>query len=271
MPELPEVETTARGIQPHIEGKTLREFDLRCEKLRWPIDAELVDLLPGQRLRSVGRRGKYLLLRFTRGTLMIHLGMSGSLRVVDAQAEIGKHDHFDLVFSRHCVLRYRDPRRFGSLHWVVGDVGEHWLLQKLGPEPLSDAFDADYLYALSRRRKVAVKNFIMDSHVVVGVGNIYATEALFMTGIAPQRASNTVSKARYEALVDAIKRVLGNAIARGGTTLRDFVGGDGEQGYFAVELLAYGREGQPCIQCGAALKNKKIGQRASVYCSKCQT
>lgn len=270
MPELPEVETTRLGIMPHIQGQRLREFELRCAKLRWPVDSALIDILPGQKLKSVLRRGKYLLLAFEAGHLMIHLGMSGSLRVVDGDSEVGKHDHVDLIFE-HCVLRYRDPRRFGSIHWVEGDIEEHWLLAKLGPEPLSEGFDGGVLYKRSRKRQIAVKNFIMDTQVVVGVGNIYATEALFKTGIAPQKAAGKVSRARYDRLAEEIKVVLASAITRGGTTLRDFVGGTGEQGYFALELLAYGRAGEPCVQCGTALKTEKIGQRASVYCSKCQT
>ncbi len=275
MPELPEVETTRRGIAPHIEGRTLRQVEVRDHRLRWPIPEGLSDLLAGKKLLEITRRGKYLLLRFSTGYLLLHLGMSGSLRVIDGHTEeaeaIGKHDHFDLVFSRGVIVRYTDPRRFGSLLWTDKPAEEHDLIQHLGPEPLHSEFDTDYLYLRSRKRKQAIKTFIMDSQVVVGVGNIYANEALFRTGIRPTRAAGSISRAKYELLVSEIKAVLAQAIEQGGTTLKDFVGGDGKPGYFKQELLAYGRGGQPCVECGKLLKEIKLGQRATVYCTQCQS
>ncbi len=269
MPELPEVETTRRGIEPHIVGRRITAMRIRDARLRWPIPPGLPELLAASRVESVARRAKYLLLATGRGRLMIHLGMSGSLRVVSANAVPGKHDHFDLEFEGGVVLRYNDPRRFGCCLWL--EPGEsHPLLAGLGPEPLSQDFSGDYLYQLSRGRRGPIKPFIMDQKVVVGVGNIYAAEALFAAGIRPDRAAGRVSLARYEGLSEEIKRVLTSAISQGGTTLRDFVGGDGKPGYFAQSLSVYGREGQPCPNCGKTLKNSRLGQRATVYCVTCQ-
>ncbi|MBL4572987.1 MAG: bifunctional DNA-formamidopyrimidine glycosylase/DNA-(apurinic or apyrimidinic site) lyase, partial [Gammaproteobacteria bacterium] len=233
MPELPEVETTRRGIKPHIEKKKVSEVILRRKTLRWPITPALSKDLPGETFISVSRRGKYLLLATKKGTLLIHLGMSGSLRIVDSNRPVAKHDHVDIVLTNNKALRYTDPRRFGCMLWETEPIELHPLLVSLGPEPLSDEFHSDYLFQKSRRRNVAVKAFIMDSKVVVGVGNIYANESLFLAGINPQRSAGKVSKRRYEKLLQCIQQVLQRAIDVGGTTLRDFTGSDGEPGYFA--------------------------------------
>jgi len=269
MPELPEVETTRRGLARFCEGKTLARVTVREQRLRWPVASGLAEELSGQRLLTLERRAKYLLFRFERGTLLVHLGMSGSLRVLAGGEPPGTHDHIDLEFDSGACLRYNDPRRFGSFRWFA--VGEELLpLAHLGPEPLSDAFGGKRLYDLSRGRRLAVKAFIMDAATVVGVGNIYASEALFLAGIRPDRAAQRISGPRYDALAAHIKQVLTNAITVGGTTLRDFVGGDGKPGYFAQQLHVYGRAGEPCKACGSVLRGKLIGQRASVYCIACQ-
>lgn len=270
MPELPEVETTRSGIAPHVEGKAVEELVLRRRKLRYPVPQTLLVDLPGQVIDKVERRGKYLLLRAETGTVMVHLGMSGSLRLLAADTPAEKHDHIDIVFEDGQALRLHDPRRFGSVLWLKGDPYEHKLLAKLGPEPLSEAFNAEYLYQRSRKRKQALKQFVMDSHTVVGVGNIYASEALFAAGIRPQLATGKLSRPRCEALVAAVKQVLAAAIEQGGTTLRDFVDGSGKPGYFQQQLQVYGREAEPCLRCGTAIKQIKLGQRASYYCPSCQ-
>ena len=271
MPELPEVETSCRGIRPHIVGRKVSQLVVRNSKLRWPIPANLAACLCGRKLQAVERRGKYILLRFTHGSALIHLGMSGSVCIVDRQAPIGKHDHFDLIFSGGCILRYTDPRRFGCLLWAEGDVATaHPLLTRLGPEPLDACFTGDYLYTASRKRTQALKTFIMDSKVVVGVGNIYANESLFLAGIKPVGAAGKISRVDADRLVAQIKQVLTKAIEQGGTTLKDFVGGDGKPGYFAQQLSVYGRGGEPCVGCGKALKEIRLGQRATVYCTRCQ-
>jgi len=269
MPELPEVETTLRGIEPHLLKQTIARVVVRDPRLRWPVPAE-VSRAEGQQLVRLQRRGKYLLLKLQQGGLLIHLGMSGSLRVLQHPATPKKHDHFDLELQNGVCLRFNDPRRFGAFLWLDDDMQSHELLRGLGPEPLSADFTADYLYRTSRGRKLAVKNFIMNGHIVVGVGNIYASEALFMAGIHPQRAAGRVSRQRYESLVGAIRDVLEHAIRRGGTTLRDFVNSDGAPGYFAQELLVYDRAGNDCLQCGAKIAQKVIGQRSSYYCPVCQ-
>ena len=269
MPELPEVETTRRGLAPHLEGKRVRGVVLRRPDLRWPIPAEIADVLPGQRIDAVRRRAKYLLLDTDAGSALLHLGMTGSLRVLPASTPVGAHDHVDLQLSSGRVMRFTDPRRFGSLLWQP--AGEtHELLRALGPEPLADEFDGDYLFARSRNRRAPVKNFLMDQDIVVGVGNIYAAESLFRAGISPLRAAGKVSRERYAALAAAVKDILSYAIIRGGTTLRDFISPDGAPGYFEQELSAYGRGGQPCLNCGRPLKFADIGQRASVWCGHCQ-
>jgi formamidopyrimidine-DNA glycosylase len=270
MPELPEVETTRRGIAPHILGQKVLDVIVREKKLRWPVPANLPELLKNDSVTEVSRRGKYLLIKFTGGVLMIHLGMSGSLRIVKAGEPSEKHDHLDFQFQNGNDLRYRDPRKFGSVHWITGPLDEHPLLSALGPEPLTDDFSGSTLHVLSRKKKAAVKTFIMDSHMVVGVGNIYANEALFRAGIRPTLSAGKVSLARYEKLASVIKEILEEAIRVGGTTLRDFLGSDGEPGYFKQSLAVYGRGGEPCQVCKKVLREIRLGQRATVYCSNCQ-
>ncbi len=288
MPELPEVETTRRGLAPHVVGRVVSAVVLRRPNLRWPIPCEISERLPGQRIQAVRRRAKYLLLDSAAGSALLHLGMSGSLRMVAADAPAGPHDHVDLLLRAPArgtgargdqVLRFNDPRRFGCLLWQ-GPGELHPLLRDLGPEPLADALDGavasgavfsgDYLYARSRGRSAPVKNFLMDQRVVVGVGNIYAAEALFAAGIAPLRAAGRVSRERYRGLAEAVQRILRHAIARGGTTLRDFLAPDGAPGYFEQELSAYGRGGEPCPTCGRALRQAWVAQRATVWCGHCQ-
>ena len=269
MPELPEVETTRRGVAPHCEGQRVTGMEVRDHRLRWPVPDQLPALLVGQVFQTVERRAKYLLFRTGAGTLLVHLGMSGSLRLVPQEEPPRRHDHIDIRLKNGLCLRYHDPRRFGCCLWL--ERGElHPLLGKLGPEPLSADFDGEHLYRCSRGRKGPIKNFIMDAKVVVGVGNIYANEALFLAGIRPDRASGRISHARYDDLASHIKQVLTTAISSGGTTLRDFVGGDGKPGYFAQKLFVYGRKGEPCKQCGYILRETRLGQRSSVYCVTCQ-
>ncbi len=242
---------------------------LRRPDLRWPIPLAIEDTLPGQRIDAVRRRAKYLLLDTAAGSALLHLGMSGSLRVLPADTPVRAHDHVDLLLDSDHVLRFNDPRRFGCLLWQA--PGEtHELLRDLGPEPLSDDFDGDYLFELSRGRKAPVKTFLMDQKVVVGVGNIYAAEALFAAGVSPLRAAGKVARERYVQLAESIKTILGYAIQRGGTTLRDFISPDGAPGYFEQELAAYGRGGEPCPRCGRPLKQASIGQRTTVWCGHCQ-
>ncbi|HCW95373.1 MAG TPA: DNA-formamidopyrimidine glycosylase [Pseudomonas sp.] len=269
MPELPEVETTRRGIAPHLLGQTIERVVVRDRRLRWPIPEDLDVRLSGQRIEAVERRAKYLLIRVQSGTLIAHLGMSGSLRLVPAELPAAKHEHVDILLGSGQALRYTDPRRFGALLWSQLPL-EHPLLASLGPEPLDEGFDGRRLYELSRGRSMAIKPFIMDNAVVVGVGNIYASEALFAAGIDPRRPAGGISRARYERLAAEIRRILAMAIERGGTTLRDFVGGDGKPGYFQQELFVYGRGGAFCKQCGSTLREVRLGQRASVYCGRCQ-
>jgi formamidopyrimidine-DNA glycosylase len=268
VPELPEVETTRRGIAPHIRHRTLVDWTLRVPALRWPMD--IPAHLRGSEVLDVKRRGKYLLLEFAAGALLLHLGMSGSLRILPGDAPVLKHDHVDLRFDDGQVLRFNDPRRFGSLHWQDNPVERHWLLADLGVEPLTDAFTGRYLKAAARGRRMAVKNFLMDGQVVVGVGNIYANEALFLAGIRPTQAAGRISMPGYEVLAAAVRKVLSEAIDMGGTTLRDFVNQDGQPGYFKQSLRVYGREGLSCTVCGEPLKGLRLGQRATVYCPKCQ-
>ncbi|MDO9163751.1 MAG: bifunctional DNA-formamidopyrimidine glycosylase/DNA-(apurinic or apyrimidinic site) lyase [Methylococcaceae bacterium] len=270
MPELPEVETTCRGISPHITGQAIQQVIVRHPQLRWPVPDNLDQTLSGLTIESVIRRAKYLLLNTFKGTLIIHLGMSGSLRIVSTTQAPGKHDHIDFIFSADTVLRYNDPRRFGSVLWTTVPAETHPLLKDLGPEPLSPNFSGDLLYSLSRTRKVSVKTFIMDSHIVVGVGNIYANEALFMAGISPARQAGLVSLARYQQLAECIRVVLQHSIDQGGTTLRDFVNEAGKPGYFKQQLRVYGRAGQPCINCQRPLTEIRLANRSTVYCSECQ-
>ncbi len=270
VPELPEVETTRAGIEPHLLHRKVASVSVRQPSLRWPVPESLGRELPGQQFQSVSRRAKYLLLGTTGGTLMVHLGMSGSLRLVNKDQSPGKHDHVDVILDDGNCLRYTDPRRFGSMLWLPPGKPEHSLLQNLGPEPLSGDFNGDYLFGTSRGRSTSVKSFIMDSRVVVGVGNIYANEALFMAGIHPRRAAGRIGQSRYMLLAECIKEILANAIRVGGTTLRDFTGSDGSPGYFKQSLEVYGRAGMPCNKCKEELKEVRIGQRSTVYCKYCQ-
>jgi formamidopyrimidine-DNA glycosylase len=269
MPELPEVETTRAGLAPHLIGRTVTGVTLRRKALRWKIPPAIAQQLPGQRILAVRRRAKYLLLDTEPGSALLHLGMTGVLRVLPPDTPVGTHDHVDVGLDSGRVLRFTDPRRFGCLLWQAAGT-THELLVDLGPEPLSGAFDGDYLFDRSRGRSAAVKTFLMDQRIVVGVGNIYAAEALFRAGIAPQRAAGRVSRERYARLAQAVKDVLAYAITRGGTTLRDFLSPDSEPGYFETELLAYGREGEPCTVCARPLKGAMLGGRATVWCGHCQ-
>ena len=269
MPELPEVETTRRGIEPHVQGQTVDRLDVRQKQLRWPI-SDSVNQACGQQIISVGRRAKYLLLQLENGCLLLHLGMSGSLRMVPASTPAGFHDHVDIVMQNDQALRFTDPRRFGALLWADSDGARHPLLSHLGPEPFAGELDTDYLWRRSRKRKLAVKNFIMDGRIVVGVGNIYASEALYRAGIHPNRQAGRISRQRYWKLQHDIRKVLGEAIDQGGTTLRDFNQSDGNPGYFKQRLNVYDRQGLPCYQCGELIRNRRIGQRASYYCYHCQ-
>lgn len=271
MPELPEVETTCRGIKPYLLNQKVSSVTLRQTKLRWPISSQLKSQLTSATILSLRRRGKYLLMETTTGTAIWHLGMSGSLRLVEPSEHPGKHDHVDWRLANGWVLRYCDPRRFGSLHWTRRDPYQHKLIKVLGVEPLGSELTGAYLFEQSRGRRVAVKNFIMNSHVVVGVGNIYANESLYEAGIDPRRQAGRVAQSRYEQLVVAIKQILATAIQQGGTTLRDFVGGDGKPGYFKQQLKVYGRGGLACGACGQQLNEVQLGQRATVFCNFCQT
>lgn len=271
MPELPEVETTCRGIAPHIQNRTITQAHVRDTRLRWPVADNLAQILVGLTLESVTRRGKYLLLSTRAGSLLVHLGMSGSLRIVAPELPPGKHDHIDLEFDGDTVLRFNDPRRFGAMLWTDGPVGEHPLLIGLGPEPLLGDFNGGLLYQSSRQRKAPVKTFIMDSHIVVGVGNIYANEALFMAGILPTLRAGDIALDRYEKLAEAVREVLRQAIAQGGTTLRNFVNETGKPGYFKQQLKVYGRGGLPCWHCGQTLAEMRVANRATVFCQNCQS
>lgn len=274
MPELPEVETTLRGIRPHLQGRRVERLLVREARLRQPVAPETAERVAGLSLCDFARRGKYLLLGLEQGSLIIHLGMSGSLRVVPASSVPRKHDHLDLVLCDGQALRFHDPRRFGLFLWTEDSLEcaqrRHPLLQTLGPEPLGTGFDGDHLHRMSRGRRIAVKAFLMDASVVVGVGNIYASEALFLAGIHPARPCHRVGLGRYQRLAECVRDLLIASIALGGTTLRDFVREDGNPGYFAQSLRVYGRAGQPCIRCATPLRQQSIGQRSSVYCPRCQ-
>ncbi|ENO89132.1 bifunctional DNA-formamidopyrimidine glycosylase/DNA-(apurinic or apyrimidinic site) lyase [Thauera linaloolentis] len=269
MPELPEVETTCRGVRPHVEGRMLSGLVVRNARLRLPVPPDLADEIVGRRLCAVSRRAKYLLLDFGHGTLIVHLGMSGSLRVVAADAPHGAHDHVDLVFGAQ-ALRLRDPRRFGMVVWQAGDAARHPLLARLGPEPLGDAFDAGWLYKITRGLRAPIKHVLMDSRRVVGVGNIYASESLFRARIHPLEPAGALGPRRCARLVQSLRDTLTDSIAAGGSTLRDFVGGDGRPGYFQQQYFVYGRDGEACRQCGAAVERIVSGQRAAYFCPRCQ-
>lgn len=270
MPELPEVETTKRGIEPHILRNPVDRVIIREARLRWPVPEILRTHLPGQHFMEVNRRGKYLLLHAETGTLIIHLGMSGSLRVLEASTPCRKHDHVDVVFCNRLCLRFHDPRRFGCILWASGNPQDHALLASMGPEPLSDCFNGKYLYELARNRKIPIKSLLMDSHIVVGVGNIYANEALFLSGIAPGRSAGRISLARMSDLCTAVSTVLNRSIQQGGTTLRDFVNESGQPGYFQQTLNVYNKAGKGCSRCGSSIRQCRIGQRSTFFCSNCQ-
>lgn len=276
MPELPEVEVTRRGVAPHLEGRVVDSVLLRREGLRWPFPPDLPTLLAGRRILSTGRRGKYLLLHFEHGTLIIHLGMSGHLRVLAPGAELKKHDHFDLVVNGpdgKQVLRLHDPRRFGAVLWHPHDDGEldqHLLLRGLGVEPLEPGFDGATLFRASRGRSAPVKQFLLAGDVVVGVGNIYACESLFRAGINPKTSAGRISRGRYDKLALAIREILAEAIVQGGSTLRDFIAVNGQSGYFQQTYFVYDRAGVPCRNCGAPIRQIRQGQRSTFYCVNCQ-
>ncbi len=272
MPELPEVETTRRGIAPHAIGRRVSALTVYDPRLRWPVPRDLPSHIRGRRIDDIERRSKYLLLRFGPDRMLVHLGMTGSLRVWHAPVPAPvKHDHADLVLDGGIVIRYHDPRRFGAMLWLPATAGVHPLLASLGPEPFDDAFDADYLRQALRSRTAAVKVALMDNAVVVGVGNIYASEALFRAGIRPTTSARRLSRPRLARLVGAVRTVLSEAIAKGGSTLRDYVDPTGQPGYFQLTYFVYGRESEPCRVCGAAIRMRRLGGRASYYCPSCQT
>ncbi|TDR76690.1 bifunctional DNA-formamidopyrimidine glycosylase/DNA-(apurinic or apyrimidinic site) lyase [Paludibacterium purpuratum] len=269
MPELPEVETTRRGVEPWLRSQTIRDVVVREGRLRWPVPPHLADTLRGLTVRTIERRAKYLILHFDIGCLLIHLGMSGSLRIVEPTEPAGKHDHLDFVLDSR-LLRYRDPRRFGAILWYIGPLEFHPLLKDLGPEPLDAAFDGAALFAATRGKRSAIKLMLMNNHVVVGVGNIYANEALFGAGIHPAREAGALSRAECDLLARIIKETLERAIAAGGSTLRDFVGAEGKPGYFQQSYQVYDRAEQPCPRCATPICHIRQGQRSSYYCPQCQ-
>lgn len=269
MPELPEVETTRRGVQPHVEGRILSDLIVRNPRLRQPVPTDLRARIAGLRLQRVARRAKYLLLDFGGGSVIVHLGMSGSLRVIAPDEPAGVHDHVDFVFGDR-ALRLRDPRRFGLVLWQEGEVGGHPLLAHLGPEPLGEAFDGAWLHRVSRGLRAPVKHVLMDGRRVVGVGNIYASESLFRARIHPLEAAGDIGPRRYARLAEAVRATLSAAIEAGGSTLRDFVGGDGKPGYFQQQYFVYGREDEPCRVCGTPVRRIVSAQRATYFCPQCQ-
>jgi len=272
MPELPEVETTRKGIQPYLEKATITAVTIRQFSLRWPIDSDLAEILTTQVIHHVRRQAKYILIECDHGTLMIHLGMSGSLRVMDKveRNNPGKHDHIDIEFSNGHLLRYTDPRRFGAVLWTNEPIKQHKLISHLGPEPLLKAFDAHYLWQQAQSKRCSVKTLIMNGQIVVGVGNIYANESLFLANIHPKTTAQTLSLAQCEKLTEQIKEVLSKAIKAGGTTLKDFTNSEGKPGYFAQHLNVYGRKDEACFHCGNKIQHYKETQRATYYCPVCQ-
>jgi len=270
MPELPEVETTMRGIFPHIHQQKIIKVTIRERRLRWRIAQGLEKILQGKIITGITRRAKYLLLQVNGGHIIIHLGMSGHLRILSGQQLADKHDHIDIEFANHWILRFNDPRRFGAFIWVEGDIQQHHLFKKLGYEPLTKEFNGKYLLQKARGRNIAVKSFLMNQNIVTGVGNIYAAEALFMAGIHPLVPVKNLSLQQWEKLTKAVKKILKAAIKKGGTTLRDFMDSEGKPGYFSNQLQVYGRAGKPCVVCGTRLQMIKIGQRSTVFCEQCQ-
>lgn len=270
MPELPEVETTRRGIEPLIQGKTVKRVIIHNGSLRWPVPTDLVCQLSGDTSLALERRSKYLLARFSSGTLIVHLGMTGHLRVAPVAEPLRKHDHFEIIFTDRSALRFNDPRRFGAILWTKEDPLLHERLSGLGPEPFGEDFSAPYLYERSRGRALAVKPFLMTADVVVGVGNIYASEVLFRAGIDPRLPAGQLSLADCQRLVRVVCEVLAEAIRAGGTTIRDFADSEGRPGYFTQELRVYGRAGEPCYSCGAIIQQLRLGQRSTYFCPACQ-
>ena len=272
MPELPEVETTRKGIQPYLKNTTITAVIIRHFSLRWPIANNLAEVLTNKIIHRVSRRAKYLLIEFGNSTLMIHLGMSGSLRVLDklAQDKPGKHDHLDIELSNGHILRYNDPRRFGSVIWTSEPVSQHKLIAHLGPEPLLKEFNAEYLQHQAQSKRCSIKTLIMNGKIVVGVGNIYANESLFLANIHPRTMAKSLSLIQYVDLTEQIKSVLHRAIKSGGTTLKDFTNSDGKPGYFAQHLNVYGRKGESCFICKSKIQHYKESQRATYYCPLCQ-
>lgn len=270
MPELPEVETACRGIKPYIEGEMIQKIIIRNKNMRWPIPDVLKTKAVGQCVRQVLRRAKYILLQLDQGTIIIHLGMSGVLKVVNDKVALLKHDHLDIVLANHFCLRLNDPRRFGCVLWTSENPYEHRLLKYLAPEPLHAQFNACYLYNKLANRKASIKNVIMENKTVVGVGNIYASESLFLSQINPMLPANKLSKLQVEILVKSIKKVLKAAIKAGGTTLKDFTGADGKPGYFAQNLRVYNRKSKPCVSCQTLIERVMMSQRATYFCPICQ-
>jgi formamidopyrimidine-DNA glycosylase len=270
MPELPEVETILRGLIPHLENETIIDVIIRQHQLRWPIPLGLKNHISTQKILQLSRRGKYLLISLQKGTLIIHLGMSGSLRVLKSPPPPNRHDHVDIILANHTLIRYNDPRRFGAMLWTEESPLQHPLLKSIGIEPLDDQFTGQYLKEKTCHRRVAIKPFIMNSKIVTGIGNIYAAEALFLAGIHPNTPAGLVSQSQCDQLVQAIKQILKHAISQGGTTLKDFVNSEGKPGYFAQNLLVYGRAGLPCSKCGGKLESITLGQRSTVFCKCCQ-
>ncbi len=270
MPELPEVETTLWGIYPHIQAQRIKDVIIRHPRLRWPIPHQIGSKLIGNKIEQIQRRAKYLLLTVGKGTLIIHLGMSGRLRILTKSIPPQKHDHIDIVFSNHKILRFTDPRRFGAFLWTEQAIHLHSLLKNLGPEPLEKSFTSRYLLQQAQDRKIPIKSFIMDNKIVVGVGNIYAAEALFLAKINPLKPVKNITLIEFTRLVTAIKKILRLAIKQGGTTVKDFVNSEGKPGYFSQYLKVYGRAGMPCVSCQTILQSVRIGQRSTVYCGRCQ-
>ncbi|WP_022948791.1 bifunctional DNA-formamidopyrimidine glycosylase/DNA-(apurinic or apyrimidinic site) lyase [Methylohalobius crimeensis] len=270
MPELPEVETTRRGLEPHLVGRNFASVEIRQPRLRWPVSQSLPTRLAGAPIESMRRRGKYLLLKTAAGTLIIHLGMSGSMRLVADGLPLHPHDHAIFTLDSGQRLVFHDPRRFGALVWTETSPAAHPLLSHLGFEPFDPEFTGEWLYRTSRNRRQAVKTLLMDQRIVVGIGNIYANEALFQSGIHPSRPGGRISESRYRLLVENIRQILGWAIEQGGTTLRDFINEKGQPGYFQLALQVYGRENRPCPRCTTAIRRIRLGQRATYYCPRCQ-
>ena len=270
MPELPEVETTRRGLAPHVERQKVTAVRLYDRRLRWAVPQDLPQKLVGRTIDRIDRRGKYLLFQMGPDTLIVHLGMSGSLRAYQGRPTKGAHDHVDIEFGNGVVLRYHDPRRFGAILWSPRSPHAHPLLASLGPEPFAAEFNAEYLHRATRNRSAAIKLALMDNRLVVGVGNIYANEALFRAGIRPTRPANRIARARFERLVAAVQETLTEAIAKGGSTLRDYVDSAGEPGYFQLVYFVYGRTGEPCRVCGTTVRSTRLGGRSTTYCHACQ-